>query len=115
MAEQTLPASWGEIVGVAWGPSGGLVAGSAGRSAGLYTLGGERLQMPTMPGFAQPLAWSPSGSYLALRLFSGPSAEQPGTAREAILSPEGGLAMITASAPVRFIGWAAEVMQHGAR
>ncbi len=113
-APQLLPAPWGEVVGLAWSPSGTLVAGAAGPSAGLYTLDGRRLQAPLAAGFAEPLGWSPSGHYLALRLFSGSSSEQPGSAREAILAQDGKLATVTDSAPVRFIGWLAEGRQHGA-
>ncbi|HTE87239.1 MAG TPA: hypothetical protein VK821_21220 [Dehalococcoidia bacterium] len=102
---QALPDGWGEMVGVAWEPNGVLVAGSAGTGAQLRTEAGDRLPSPTTRGFFQPLRWSPSGHYLAVRVFSGDTAAQPGSARDALLTQRGKLVSIADTLPVRFVGW----------
>ncbi|HET9321339.1 MAG TPA: hypothetical protein VFO27_16235 [Bryobacteraceae bacterium] len=105
-AIKELPADWGEIVGVVWNANQELVAGSAGSTAGLRTEAGVRVPSPAVPGFLQPLSWSTSGKYLAVRSFSGTSGAQPGSARDALLTQKGKLILITDTLPVRFVGWA---------
>jgi hypothetical protein len=114
-SKQELPEAWGEMVGLAWRPDGTLVVGSTGSIGGLRTLTGTPILAPTSGGFLQPLAWSPSGQYLAVRVFSGPSAEEPGSARDALLTQDGKLEAITDTIPVRFVGWVAAGAEHDRR
>jgi dipeptidyl aminopeptidase/acylaminoacyl peptidase len=101
-----LPSSWGEIVGVAWDPFGRLIVGSSGSEAGLRARNGERLLAPEHSGFLQPLRWSPSGRYLAVRAFTGQSSSQPGNASDELLTTNGRMQPLTDSSNARFIGWA---------
>jgi Tol biopolymer transport system component len=108
-----LPGSWGEIVGVSWDARGRLVAGSTGSAAGLHLANGERLPVSNRAGFLQPLSWSPSGRFLALRAFSGQSGSQPGSASDEILTSDGHLLPLADSGNVRFIGWSADPADSG--
>jgi hypothetical protein len=100
-----LPADWGEIAGVAWNAGGKLVIGSTAASTGIRAVDGERLLSPMRPGFLQPLAWSPSGQFLAVRAFSGQSGSQPGDANDELLTSTGQLLPLSDSTNARFIGW----------
>jgi Tol biopolymer transport system component len=102
-----LPEDWGEIVGVTWDERGRLVAGSTGGAAGLYQASGERLRAMNRSGFLQPLAWSPSGDYLAVRAFNGTSGSEPGNADDELLTADGRLLPLADSGAARFIGWSA--------
>lgn len=107
-----LPVEWGEAVGVAWEPDGTLMAGSAGPAAGLRLESGAVLRPAGPAGFAQPLAWSPSGRFLAARRFSGRSGQNPGSARDVILDREG--ADSGGGVAGRFAGWLAPAGSGGA-
>lgn len=98
-------------VGLAWRSNGALVTGFAGDQALVRSEDGTVLYQPQPHSFAQPLAWSPSGRRLALRVFTGGSAEQPQAAQDALIDTVGALHPISASGAVRFVGW---VGPHGA-
>jgi hypothetical protein len=100
-----LPAGWGELVGLAWTPAGGLVSGSAGAGAAVRDESGRIVFASGGSGFNQPLAWSSSGRYLAIRRFTGVSGEEPGAASEVVLNPDGTVFGLTTGQPVRFVGW----------
>ena len=110
-----LPSEWGEAIGVAWDAKGGLTVGSAGSQAALRMETGQALPSPATRGFVQPLSWSPSGNYLAVRVFTGDSASQPGSARDELLTQKGRLEGITDTLPVRFVGWATAKTQNAGR
>jgi Tol biopolymer transport system component len=114
IAPSPLPSDWGEAVGVTWDDKGGLTIGSAGSRAALRTETGGRLPSPPIRGFMQPLSWSPSANYLAVRVFTGDSATQPGTARDELLTQRGKLVAITDILPVRFVGWTTAKTQNAA-
>jgi len=100
-----LPSAWGEVVGIAWTPASVLVAGSAGSAAALRAESGKIVVPVKGSGFAQPLSWSSSGLYLAVRSFSGQSGQDPGSAAEMVLRTDGPAFELTTGQPVRFVGW----------
>lgn len=94
-----------EEIGLAWNPDGTLSTGSAGAGAGVRRSGGQ-LQIPQRNhGLTQPLAWSPSGRFLAIRAFQGADPTNPGASQDLLVERGGRRRSITAAEPVRFIGW----------
>lgn len=104
-SSQTYAESGAEDVGVAWQPGGALSIGSVGATRGLRTANAGTIFPKHNPGFEQPLAWSPSGTRLAVRQFAGSSAADPGAARDLVIESDGARRSITAADPVRFVGW----------
>jgi dipeptidyl aminopeptidase/acylaminoacyl peptidase len=93
--------------GPAWSPEGELTFGQLTQSRETTGLrhGDSILTTPaTQRGFDVPLAWSRSGSNIAVRTFDGPSVTAPGRATLALLTPDGGRQTI-AQGEVTFIGW----------
>jgi dipeptidyl aminopeptidase/acylaminoacyl peptidase len=103
-AVDSLPEGWGEIIGLVWRPTDTLTAGAAGSAPALHD-GDADVIKPGGAGFEQPLAWSPTGKYLALRAFSGESGNAPGSARDEVLSADGSVFQLATGQPVRFVGW----------
>ena len=97
-----------QAIGLAWRPDGVLTIGGAGATSGLRTASGSPIFPSTTPGFEQPLAWSSSGTRLAVRRFSGESVADPGSAQDLLIEPNGARRAITSVDPVQFVGWIAQ-------
>jgi hypothetical protein len=100
-----LAAAGAEDVGLAWRPDNALTIGGVGEASRLRSSDGSAAPLWQQAGFLQPLAWSPSGTLLAVRAFAGANPENPGAARDLLLAADGRPRSITAVDPVRFVGW----------
>ncbi|MBI2886218.1 MAG: hypothetical protein HYY02_03310 [Chloroflexi bacterium] len=129
LAESATP-----LLGALWRPGGVGATLSAGRalrqaqdSAGgrlqgvlttiLEGAGGPRLGLGQTPtsGFLAPLAWSPDGSYLAVRQLTGEGPERIAEERLAVVAgATGALSAIAASGYAELAGWLDSAGQHSA-
>jgi hypothetical protein len=114
-ATARLPHRWGEIIGVAWTAANRLTAGSTGMAAGIRDESGDVVVASRDGGFDQPLAWSPSGRYLAVRHFRGQTGGDPGAASELVVKNDGARFDLTTGQPARFVGWLAPYSNAGQR
>ena len=94
----------------AWRPDGSLSVGVFGEPDGSPTLrvpasgDGATLETVRDRGFALPVAWSPAGTYLAVRSFSGVGPSDPGEETAAVIAPDGATLMIPGNF-VCVLGW----------
>ncbi len=101
-----------EDVGVAWRPgtsaqpTTGVITGTAGVT-GRVVLGTDEAATlaERSDGFDVPVAWSPDGRFLAVRSFSGASADDPGREAPVLLDAEGGRHPLMGDGTIEFIGW----------
>jgi hypothetical protein len=91
--------------GPSWSPQGTLSFGrlAGGSSMNGVVAGEARLAGPSR-GFDVPLAWSTSGSWIAVRSFDGTTVTAPGRPSLTLVNVQGGRKVI-ATGEVTFIGW----------
>jgi hypothetical protein len=92
----------GDEFGPSWTPAGALTLGRLESGKGALVVDG--VSSAPADGFDVPLAWSRSGSNLAIRVFDGVSLTAPGTASLVTLGADGKRHTI-ANGEVTFIGW----------
>ena len=94
----------------AWHPDGSLSLSSYGAAEPTPTLrvqadGQTSIAAAPEQGFALPVAWSPDGSHLAVRAFSGTGPGAAGTEQVAVASVDDGTPTPVPGAFVRVLGW----------
>ena len=94
----------------AWHPDGSLSIGTFGATSGSPTLrvqgngASAFVEAERAQGFALPVAWSPAGTHLALRAFSGIGPGAPGEEGTVVIGPDG-IARPLPGRFVRVLGW----------
>ena len=92
----------------AWHPDGSLSVGrfGAGEAAALRVRANGDTSVDATPatGFVLPVAWAPTGDYLAVRAFTGSGPGDVGTEQAAVLTA-GGERLPVSGAYVRVLGW----------
>jgi hypothetical protein len=103
--------STGGTASPAWHPDGSLSIGILGQGeSGAPTLrvqatgSGATIDSERSDGFALPVAWSPPGSHLAVRAFSGIGPGAPGDENAAVIDASGTSRAIPGRF-VRILGW----------
>lgn len=101
-----------EDVGVAWrpgrtpAPAVGLITDGGGATGRIVIDAKQGVPVAQRPdGFDVPVAWSPDGSRLALRAFSGASADDPGREQPVLLDLEGQRHPLTGTGTIDVVGW----------
>jgi hypothetical protein len=97
-------AASGDEFGPVWSSDGTLSFGRLGEGAGNGVVSGQSALASPARGFDLPLAWSRSGSNIAVRSFDGTSVTAPGGAALSVVTP-GGSRQVIARGEVTFIGW----------
>ena len=104
-ASKVLEGDQGQDIGLAWNADGTLTAGGANYFGGIRVASGGNLFVNESGGMLQPLAWSPSGMWLAARAFSGNRPDQPGAATDMLVDASGQRRAIGDGRPAQFVGW----------
>ncbi|MFN8558098.1 MAG: hypothetical protein U0531_12430 [Dehalococcoidia bacterium] len=101
-----------EDVGIAWRPgapaalSVGMIAGGS-EATGRVMLHAAKDTTFTerATGFDQPVAWAPDGRTLAVRSFSGQTADNPGAEQPTLINGEGVRRSIQGEGAIEIVGW----------